>query len=148
MPRRVPRKPRPKKTNVPKGYDSTWEYNIHQTILQEWKHHWDKIDYIVEHTYEPDFVKVINGQTILLEAKGRFWDYAEYSKYIWIREALKEQIGELELVFLFQKPFAPMPGAKIRKNGTKRTHAEWAETNNFTWYSEETLPKEWITDEL
>mgnify|MGYP006226766601 CR=1 FL=1 len=65
-----------------------------------------------------------------------------------IREALKEQIGELELVFLFQKPFAPMPGAKIRKNGTKRTHAEWAETNNFTWYSEETLPKEWITDEL
>ena len=39
MPRRVPRKPRPKKTNVPKGYDSTWEYNIHQTILQEWKHH-------------------------------------------------------------------------------------------------------------
>ena len=35
MPRRVPRKPRPKKTNVPKGYDSTWEYNIHQTILQE-----------------------------------------------------------------------------------------------------------------
>ena len=85
---------------------------------------------------------------ILLEAKGRFWDYAEYSKYIWIREALKEQIGELELVFLFQKPFAPMPGAKIRKNGTKRTHAEWAETNNFTWYSEETLPKEWITDEL
>ena len=28
---------------------------------------------------------------ILLEAKGRFWDYAEYSKYIWIREALKER---------------------------------------------------------
>ena len=41
-----------------------------------------------------------------------------------------------------------MPGAKKRKDGTKRTHAEWAETNNFTWYSEETLPKEWITDEL
>ena len=29
------------------------------------------------------------------------------------------------------------------KDGTKRTHAEWAETNNFTWYSEETLPEEW-----
>ena len=26
---------------------------------------------------------------------------------------------------------------------TKRTHAEWAETNNFTWYSEDTLPEEW-----
>jgi len=54
MPRRVPRKPRPKKTNVPKGYDSAWEYNIHQTILQDWKHHWDKLDYVVQHTYEPD----------------------------------------------------------------------------------------------
>ena len=28
MPKRVPRKPRPKKINVPKGYDSLWEYNI------------------------------------------------------------------------------------------------------------------------
>jgi hypothetical protein len=43
MPRRVPRKPRPKKINVPKGYDSAWEYDIHQTILQDWKHHWEKL---------------------------------------------------------------------------------------------------------
>ena len=34
MPKRVPRKPRPKKINVPKGYDSTWEYNIHQTFYK------------------------------------------------------------------------------------------------------------------
>ena len=33
--------------------------------------------------------------------------------------------------------------AKVRKDKTKRTHAEWAETNNFTWYSEDTLPEEW-----
>jgi len=145
---RKPRKVRPKKINVPKGYDSRWEYDIHNSVLKEWEHHTSNIEYTVSHTYQTDFIKTIDGKIILLEAKGRFWDYAEYSKYIWIREALKEQIGELELVFLFQKPFAPMPGAKIRKNGTKRTHAEWAETNNFTWYSEETLPKEWITDEL
>ena len=81
----------------------------------------------------------------MLEAKGRFWDYPEYSKYIHIRTALP---ADTELVFLFQKPFAPMPGAKIRKDKTKRTHAEWAETNNFRWYREETLPKEWRTDEL
>ena len=148
MPRRIPRKPRPKKVNVPKGYDSKWEYDIHQSVLKKWKHHNEHIDYIVKHKYEPDFIKVINGQTILLEAKGRFWDYAEYSKYIWIREALEEQIGVFELVFLFQKPFAPMPYAKKRKDGTKRTHAEWAEKNNFRWYSEETLPKEWRTNEL
>ena len=26
-----------------------------------------------------------------------------------------------------------MPQAKKRKDGTKRTHAEWAEKNNFKW---------------
>ena len=146
MPRRVPRKPRPKKINVPKGYDSAWEYDIHQTILKDWKHHWDRIEYVIQHKYEPDFVKKINGKTILLEAKGRFWDHAEYSKYIHIREAINAHY--MELVFLFQKPYAPMPGAKIRKNRTKRTHAEWAETNNFRWYSEDTLPDEWRNNEL
>jgi len=145
---RKPRKPRPKKINVPKGYDSLWEYGVHQNLLSGWKHHWDKIDYVVQHSYEPDFVKNINGKIILLEAKGRFWDYAEYSKYIWIRESFSERVEDYELVFLFQKPFAPMPAAKKRKDGTKRTHAEWAETNNFRWFSEETLPEEWKNNEL
>jgi hypothetical protein len=145
MPKRVPRKPRPKKIGVPKGYDSTWEYDIHQTILKDWKHHWNKIEYVIHHKYEPDFVKEIDSKIILLEAKGRFWDHAEYSKYIHVRTALPHT---MELVFLFQKPFAPMPGATKRKDGTKRTHAEWAETNNFTWYSEDTLPNEWRNDEL
>ena len=145
MARRVPRKARPKKVNVPKGYDSMWEATLHKTILQEWQHHWDTISYIVKHKYEPDFVKTIDGKTILLEAKGRFWDFAEYSKYIHVREALPK---DYELIFLFQKPFAPMPAAKKRKDGTKRTHAEWAEKNNFKWYNEESLPKEWRTDEL
>ena len=143
--RRVPRKPRPKKVNVPKGYDSIWEATLHDTILKKWKHHWDNIDYIIKHKYEPDFVKKIKGKTILLEAKGRFWDFAEYSKYIHIREALPKGY---ELVFLFQKPFAPMPAAKKRKDGTKRTHAEWADTNNFKWYNEESLPHEWKNNEL
>ena len=140
MARRVPRKPRPKKIGVPKGYDSIWEYDIHQQVLGDWKHHYDTIQYVIQHKYEPDFVKVIDGKTILLEAKGRFWDYIEYSKYVHIRNVLQE---DQELVFLFQKPYSPMPQAKKRKDGTKRTHAEWAEKNNFKWYSEETLPKEW-----
>ena len=140
MARRVPRKPRPKKIGVPKGYDSIWEYDIHQQVLGDWKHHYDTIQYVIQHKYEPDFVKVIDGKTILLEAKGRFWDYIEYSKYVHIRNVLRD---DQELVFLFQKPYSAMPGAKIRKDGTKRTHAEWAETNGFRWFSEETLPEEW-----
>lgn len=135
MAKRKPRKVRPREKNVPKGYDSKWEYTLHQTLLKSWNHHTDKVPYVVEHKYEPDFVK----DRILIEAKGRFWDHAEYSKYIWIRKSLPDT---MELIFLFQKPYAPMPGAKKRKDGTKRTHAEWAEANEFTWYSEETLPEE------
>jgi len=36
-----------------------------------------------------------------------------------------------------------MPAAKKRKDGSKRTHAEWAEKNNFKWYSEFDLPEQW-----
>ena len=76
----------------------------------------------------------------MLEAKGRFWDYQEYNKYVWIRKALKPN---QELVFLFSSPYSPMPQAKRRKDGTKRTHAEWADKNNFLWYNEDNLPEEW-----
>ena len=37
-----------------------------------------------------------------------------------------------------------MPGAKRRKDGTKRSHAEWANANGFRWFSEETIPAAWI----
>ena len=137
---RKPRKIRPVEKDIPSGYDSKWEYNLHQTILKEWEHHGDKVNYIVEHNYEPDFIKVINGIEYLLEAKGRFWDYNEYNKYVWIRKSLKDN---QELIFLFSNPYAPMPQAKRRKDGTKRSHAEWAEKNNFKWYMEDTLPDDW-----
>ena len=37
-----------------------------------------------------------------------------------------------------------MPNAKRRKDGTKRSHAEWANTNGFRWFSEESIPASWI----
>tara|TARA_R110000744_G_scaffold23540_5_gene59603 strand:- start:188 stop:601 length:414 start_codon:yes stop_codon:yes gene_type:complete len=135
LPKRKPRKARPKEKGVPKGYDSKWEYELHKNILKSWNHHTSKVPYVVEHNYEPDFER----DKILIEAKGRFWDHAEYSKYLWIRKALPSTV---ELVFIFQKPYAPMPGAKKRKDGTKRTHAEWAESNNFKWFSEDNLPED------
>ena len=54
---RKPRIIRPKEKDVPKGYDSKWEHKLHTTILKDWQHHSDKVSYIVEHEYEPDFVK-------------------------------------------------------------------------------------------
>jgi hypothetical protein len=144
MPKRIPRKVRPRDKQAPKGYDSVWEYNLHQDFLKDWKHHWDTINYVIPKSYEADFVRKFDDSVILIEAKGRFWDYVEYSKYIHIRDALPENY---ELVFVFQKPYSPMPGAKVRQDKTKRTHAEWAETNGFRWFSEETLPEEWKSAE-
>ena len=138
---RKPRKVRPIEKDLPKGYDSKWEYTLHRNSLKKWSHHSDKVSYIVEHTYEPDFTKVIDGVEYLLEAKGRFWDYQEYNKYIWVKKALPD---DCELVFLFASPYAPMPGAKKRKNGTKFNHSEWATKNKFRWFSEKTFPKEWM----
>lgn len=141
---RKPRVKRPVEKNLEAGYDSKWEYELHTSILKDWAIHVDKISYTVEHTYTPDFVRELNGNKILLEAKGRFWDSAEYSKYVWIAKTLPENT---ELVFLFANPQAPMPQAKRRKDGTRRSHAEWAEANNFKWYDETNLPADWVVKE-
>jgi hypothetical protein len=132
---------RPKEKNVVSGYDSNWEYELHSGILNEWSFHSEKVDYIVEHTYHPDFIKEVDGKKIYLEAKGRFWDHSEYNKYVWIAKALPE---DTELVFLFADPNAPMPQAKRRKDGTKRSHCEWASSKGFQWYSEDSIPEGWI----
>jgi hypothetical protein len=141
---RKPRVKRPVEKDLVKGYDSNWEYELHNGILDNWSFHTDKVPYTVEHNYHPDFIREVEGKKILLEAKGRFWDYAEFSKYIWISKTLPE---DTELVFLFANPSAPMPQAKRRKDGTKRSHGEWASANGFTWYSEDSIPDEWINTE-
>ena len=52
MPRRKPRKARPKEKGVPKGYDSKWEYTLHQDLLKDWEHHANHIEYIIKKKYE------------------------------------------------------------------------------------------------
>ena len=49
---------------------------------------------------------------------------------------------------MFADPSAPMPGSKARKDGTKRSHSEWATANKFRWFTERTLPDEWIDIEV
>ena len=141
--KRKPRVKRPRKEKI-KGYDSVWEYILHDTLLKDWEHHTEKVSYVIEHTYEPDFTRALQGTLIMLESKGRFWDHAEYSKYIWVKKNLPPNV---ELVFLFANASAPMPRAKVRKDGTKRTHGEWATANGFRWFTEDTLPDKWIDPE-
>ena len=139
------RKKRPPELRRSKGgYDSAFERTLHATVLKDWEHHGDAIDYVIEHKYEPDFVKWFGKKKILIEAKGRFWDHSEYNKYVWIRKTLAPNT---ELVFVFADPNLPMPFAQKRKDGSKRSHGEWATKNNFKWYTSDTLPEEWRSDE-
>ncbi len=122
------------------GFDSKFEHDLHKKVLYNWQHHNKKFKYTVHKEYNPDFVKEIDGIEILVEAKGRFWDSEEYSKYIWVRESLGPN---QKIVFIFYNPNHPMPRAKARKDGTKRTHAEWADELKFEWYTAETFPDKW-----
>lgn len=112
-------------------YDSTLEKRLHEGPLADAAHHEVKVPYVWEHTYEPDFTI---GR-YLIECKGYFQDRADCTKYIWVQKALEDQ----ELVFVFEKPNLPMHFQPKRKDGTKMTHAEWAEKNGFRWYSEQTI---------
>lgn len=101
------------------------------------KHHPDRVTYTQTKTYEPDFVFANQyGFVTYVEAKGRFRDNEEARKYTDVRNALTQ--GE-ELIFVFMKPETPMPFAKKRKDGTKYTHAEWADKNGFRWFTKETI---------
>ena len=134
------RKPRNKRPNERyKGYDSRFEYDLHKGVLRSWKAHDGSVRYVVEKRYFPDFTKKVHGKVYYIEAKGRFWDSDEYSKYIHVRESLT--IDE-EIIFIFYNPNHPMPRAKRRKDGTKRTHAEWAADHGFRWFTMENFSEE------
>lgn len=123
------------KRKRPKGYDSKLEKRLAEGPLKVCDYHPDKIQYEIPSRvarYEPDF-KLNN---ILFEAKGRFRTAAEAKKYIHIKNSLP---SNMELVFVFQEPNTPMPGAQKRKDGTKRSMAEWADSVDIRWYSEQNV---------
>jgi hypothetical protein len=117
-----------------RGFDSHFEMELKDGPLEACEFHGNKVDYIIEHKYEPDFTTPCGK--FIIEAKGRFPDSTVAAKYKWIRKCLPEGV---ELVFLFSKPECPMPHAKRRKDGTKNCHSEWATKNGFRHYTKETI---------
>ena len=107
------------------GYDSMLEMALAEGPFKDFVYHPDPVSYTVpesEHKYTPDFQ---NGK-VLIETKGRFRTRAEMDKYKHIYDSLLKE-GK-ELVFVFENPDLPLPGAKKRKDGTKRSHKEYAES--------------------
>lgn len=117
------------------GYDSGWEMDLALGPLKGAEYHPDKIEYTIParvSKYEPDFY--LNG--VYIEAKGRFRP-GDPKKYKLIHSQMKEQ--DKELVFVFQKPELPLPGAQKRKDGSKRSHQEWADSIGAKWYTIDTI---------
>ena len=112
--------------------DSKWEGKLANGLLSQCEFHPPRMHYATSHTYQTDF----RLDDILIEAKGRFMDSSEARKYLFIREYLQP---EEELVFLFMKPQTPMPHSKKRRDGTRITHAEWADKHKFRWFTEDTI---------
>jgi len=126
--------------NVPKGYDSWFEYDLFHK-LNECKYHTETIEYVTVRKYHPDFIFHNGKYKTYIEAKGRFRDRGEARKYISVQEGLNKYE---DLAFIFMNPNTPMPNARRRQNGTRQTMAEWADKYNIKWYTMDTLPLEWI----
>lgn len=128
----------------PKGYDSWFEYELHQKLLKGCKCHSETLEYTQVKIYHPDFIysdsSTKGGYKVYIEAKGRFRDRGEARKYIDVKKALKKNE---ELVFIFYNAQTPMPNAKKRIDGTKLTHGEWAFINGFRYFTEDSIPASW-----
>lgn len=91
----------------------------------------DKIPYLVEHTYTPDF-KLPNG--IYVETKGYFAP-SDRSKHIQV----KKQHPHLDIRFVFQNPNTRL------SSRSKTTYAEWCQKHGFQ-YAKGFIPEEWIRE--
>ena len=115
-------------------YDSKFEYKLMSETRfgLAAKYHSIKVPYEVRsnHTYEPDFIMEVGGTTYYYEAKGRFNFRHDLHKYLHIKNSLTPFE---ELIFIFEKPKTPLPGAKKRKDGTRMSNADWADKHGFRW---------------
>jgi len=127
-----------KRGKQPKPYRSWLEYDLHQGVLKDIPFEPFSIPYQIEAKYNPDFVN--EDKKILFEAKGRFADSKEAAKYVHFRRCNPSW----ELIFIFESPTLAFPHAKKRKDGTRKTHAEWATKNGFQWCCPKTIKEEWL----
>lgn len=127
------------------GYaeDSKFEEELRYGLFKNLEYHPKKINYTIAHTYEPDWVirrqckdECKCSYNIYIEAKGAFRESSELQKYTNIRDQLPD--GD-ELVFLFQKPNAPIYFKAKRKDGTKMSHAQWCDKNRFLYFDITTI---------
>lgn len=96
------------------------------------KYESDKLKYIVEHTYNPDFTIAPNTY---IETKGRFLS-ADRAKHLHI----KEQHPDAKVYFLFGNA-----DNKLTKS-SKTSYADWCKKHGFDYadFYKDGIPPEWF----
>ena len=127
-------------------YKSQLEKRVARVLGKRAQYEPKKVQYLCPKTYTTDFILTTHKHTsgpleTWIEAKGRFRTSEEAAKYIHIRE----QHPDVRFVFVFQRSGVFMPGAKPRKDGTKRTMEEWAESHGFEYVFENKL-RAWLRE--
>jgi Phage endonuclease I len=120
----------PKKLKTPK-FKSGLERNAYAQMPEDTEYEPDKIKYVVEHSYTPDF-KI--GPNTYIETKGRFLAQ-DRAKHLYI----KEQHPEVTIHFLFGN-------AQNKLNrASKTSYADWCEKYGFSYADfADGIPQHWF----
>lgn len=112
------------------GFERSFAANLSARGIK-YTYETQQVPYILERTYNPDFIMVDYG--FVIECKGLL-DRESKAKML----AVKRQHPDLDIRFVFMQANKKIPG-------TKQTHGTWADKNGFIW-AEGTAPEEWFNE--
>jgi Phage endonuclease I len=113
-------------------FKSGLERKVWEQLPKSATYETDKIKYIVEHTYNPDFTIAPN---VYIEAKGRFLS-SDRAKHLYI----KEQHPEVKVHFLFGN------ADNTLTKSSKTTYRDWCKKYGYECadFYKDGIPKEWF----
>lgn len=117
-------------------YDSKFERKLHEGVLKDFVYHPKTFEFQITEKYTPDFGKDIGGNHFYIESKGYIYTQRDARKFVEFRKTLP---WNCELVFCFQDPLKELKWQTIRKDGSKMSHFQWCEWNNFRWYCDQSM---------
>jgi hypothetical protein len=132
-----------KNSEPPRPYRSWLEFRLfHGAMLMiPYEPITAKYSIVKECKYTPDGVY----EHLWFEIKGRFRDRNEMEKYVHIQASHPDK----EIIFVLHSKEVALPGAKRRKDGSRRTIEEFLIENGFRWtyeYLAETSIPEYIRE--
>lgn len=115
---------------VPKPYRSWPEVHISlfgglKGLEYEPKSH--KVNYVIEHTYQPDWVDTLNDR-LFYEAKGVIPTLADAAKYRAVAKA-----NNVHIIFILQEKDIICPFSRPRVDGSRMTQEQWITKEKFDY---------------